>query len=140
MVLVDSSVWIEAARRHGDLACKVGLESLLEEYEAAVTGPVLLEFLGGARRSERARLEEHLASVPYLPLAEADWGGAVRLAWTLRDAGRSLPWNDILLAALALRLGLRVYAKDAHFDAMEEALGLRLYKPGPGGSYSPDER
>lgn len=140
LVLVDTSVWIEAAHRHGDLAFKVGLESLLEEYEAALTGSVRLEFLGGARRNERTRLEEHLASLPYLPLEEVDWEGAVRHSWTLRDTGLSLPWNDILLATLALRRGLRVYARDAHFEAMERALGLRLYKPGPGGSYAPDDR
>jgi len=140
LVLVDSSVWIEAARRDGDIAFKVGLESLLEEYEAALTGPVRLEFLGGARRTERTRLEEYLASLPYLPLAELDWEEAVRHGWTLKDAGLWLPWNDILIASLALRMGLRVYARDAHFDAMERALGLRLYKPGPGGSYASDER
>ena len=33
MVLVDSSVWIEAARRDGSLAHKVGLEGLLDEIE-----------------------------------------------------------------------------------------------------------
>ena len=27
MVLVDTSVWIEACRREGDLACKVGLRT-----------------------------------------------------------------------------------------------------------------
>ena len=64
----------------------------------------------------------------------------MRHVWTLRDAGLSLPWNDILIAALALRKGLRVYARDVHFDAMERALGLRLYRLGPGGSYAPDDR
>ena len=56
MVLVDSSVWIEAARRQGDLGCKVALESLLEEYEAAWCSPVRLEVMGGARKEERRGL------------------------------------------------------------------------------------
>ena len=46
MVLVDSSVWIEALRRRGDLATKVALEALLEVDGALVTGPILLEVLG----------------------------------------------------------------------------------------------
>ena len=138
MVLVDSSVWIEAARRSGDLSCKVGLESLLEEFEVALTGPVRLEFLGGARRHDRTRLLEYLSGLTYEPLEEVDWEMAVRHSWVLRDAGLSIPWNDVLIATLALRLGLRVYARDAHFDQMEQLLGIRLYRPGPGGTYSPD--
>mgnify|MGYP001550518080 FL=1 len=35
MVLVDSSVWIEALRRDGRLDVKLALENLLEEYEAS---------------------------------------------------------------------------------------------------------
>ena len=57
MILVDSSIWIEAARRQGDLACKVALEAILEEYEAALCSPVKLEVLGGARKEERGRLQ-----------------------------------------------------------------------------------
>ena len=56
MVLVDSSVWIEALRRDGRLDVKLALEGLLEEYEASWCGPVKLEVLGGARPQERAMI------------------------------------------------------------------------------------
>lgn len=138
MVLVDSSIWVEAARRHGDLAAKVGLEGLLEEFEAALSSPARLEVLGGARRNERGRLEAYFANLPYCPIEEADWHAAARNSWTLRDAGLSLPWNDILIATLALRVQCRVYARDAHFDSMRTVLGVRLYEPGPGGSFASD--
>ena len=64
MVLVDSSVWIEALRRDGRLDVKVALENLLEEYEAAWCGPVKLEVLGGARQQDREKLEAHLSASP----------------------------------------------------------------------------
>ena len=48
MVLVDSSVWIEALWREVNVHVKLALEALLEEYEAAWCGPVKLEVLGGA--------------------------------------------------------------------------------------------
>src|SRR2546422_11187908 len=136
MVLVDSSVWIEAARRIGDLACKVALEALLEEYEAALSSPVRLEVLSGAGRKERDRLGSFFAVIPYYPLEERDWWEAVKVSWRLRDAGALVPWNDLLVATLSLRLGCRVYAKDKHFDAMKTVLGIQLYEPGPGGSYT----
>lgn len=137
MVLVDSSIWIEAARRDGDLSAKVGLESLLAEYEAVLCAPVRLEVLGGARKNERERLEHGFSCLPYLQVLDKDWRTAVENAWTLRDAGLSVPWNDVLIATLAVRSAMRVYAKDKHFVAMAPILGLQLYEPGYGGSYRP---
>jgi predicted nucleic acid-binding protein len=140
MVLVDSSAWIEAARRNGDLACKVTVEALLEEFEAALCGPVRLEVLGGAVPAERRRLEKYFSLLPYVPFEEADWQAAVRNSWSLRDAGETIPWNDLLVATLSLRTKIRVYAKDAHFNAMKRVLKIELYEPGPGGSFSPGTR
>jgi len=138
MVLVDSSIWIEAARRDGDLHAKVGLESLLGEYEAVLCAPVRLEVLGGARETERERLEHGFSCLPYLQVLDKDWRAAVENAWTLRDAGLTVPWNDVLIATVAVRSAMRVYAKDKHFAAMSPILGLRLYEPGYGGSYRPE--
>ena len=38
MVLVDSSAWIEALRRNGDLRVKLAIEGLLDAYEAQWNG------------------------------------------------------------------------------------------------------
>jgi predicted nucleic acid-binding protein len=140
MVLVDSSVWIEAARRQGDLACKVGLESLLEEYEAVLCAPVRLEVLGGARKEERRALAAGFAVVPNVPVAEPTWDLALANAWRLRDAGLQAPWNDVLIASVSMEQGCRVYARDRHFELMAEALGIRLYEPGYGGSFAPESK
>lgn len=138
MVIVDTSVWIEASRRDGDLAYKIGLENLLEEYKAVWCSPVKLEFMGGARKQERKKLEFWFACLPYRPIEEHHWEAAKLSAWKLRDKGHSLPWNDILIAAFAMDKNWRVYAKDTHFETMAERLGLRLYSPGYGGRYMPD--
>ncbi len=137
MVLVDSSVWIEAARRSGELGCKVGLEALLEEYEATLCPPVRLEVLGGARKEDRARLEASFAILPFQGLSSDTWARAVRNVWKLRDAGLTVPWNDLLVGTLSVEMGCRVYAKDRHFEQMA-GIGVRLYVPGYGGSYAPD--
>jgi predicted nucleic acid-binding protein len=138
MVLVDSSVWIEAARRQGDLGCKVALEALLEEYEAALCSAVRLEVLGGARKEERSRLAAGLAVIPYIQVAETTWSLALDNAWRLRDAGLQAPWNDVLIASVAIEQACRVYARDKHFDLMAQAIGIRLYQPGYGGSFVPE--
>jgi predicted nucleic acid-binding protein len=139
MVLVDSSVWIEALRRDGSLQVKVALENLLDEYEAAWCGPVKLEVLGGARVQERGKLEEHFKCIPYLPMNDSQWDFAKDIAWRLRDRGCNPPWNDILIASLSLKAGCRLYAMDKHFEQMRDAgAGIVLYEPGYGGAYNPD--
>ena len=139
MVLVDSSVWIEAARRQGDLETKVALRALLEEYEAAWCSVVKLEVLGGARKQERRAMGTLFGCIPFFECRERDWDRARELAWIMRDAGHTLPWNDVLVAAIAHERALRVYARDAHFETMQ-ALGLvRLYRPGYAGGYAPEE-
>ena len=139
MVLVDSSVWIEAARRQGDLATKVALRALLDEYEAAWCSPVKLEVLGGARREERRALELFFGVLPYAECREAEWDAAKTLAWRARDAGHTLPWNDVLIAATAAARGWRVFARDAHFATLARLGGAPIYLPGYGGSYQGEQ-
>jgi predicted nucleic acid-binding protein len=139
MVIVDTSVWIEASRRNGELAYKVGLENLLGEYEAAWCSPVKLEYMGGARKADRKKLEFWFECIPYRAIEEKHWDLAKNHAWRLRNNGLKLPWNDILIATLAIELDWRVYAKDSHFESMAQHLGLRLYQPGYGGRYQPDQ-
>jgi hypothetical protein len=137
MVLVDSSVWIEALRRTGRLDVKVALESLLEEYEATWCGPVKMEVLGGARPQDRKKLEAWFSCIPYRVVTEAAWDIAKEKYWRLRDAGHTLPWADVLIGSLAHTWGCRVYSIDRHFQIMHEVIGIVLYEPGYGGSYSP---
>lgn len=138
MVLVDSSVWIEALRRRGRLEVKVGLEGLLEAYEAQWCTPVRLEVLGGARREERRLLGRYFSVIPYRRCDESDWDRAIVLAWRLRDQGLTIPWLDVLVSALALHDGTRLYAVDAHFKEVERLTDLRLYEPGYGGAFAPE--
>ncbi|RPJ35568.1 MAG: PIN domain-containing protein [Verrucomicrobiaceae bacterium] len=136
MVLVDSSAWIESLRRNGDMRVKLAVEGLLEAYEAQWCSPVRLEVLGGARIEERARLGRHFSVIPYRPSREDDWDRAVALAWRLRGMGLTVPWLDVLIAAIAIHDGTRLYATDAHFREIARHTGLLLYRPGYGGSFN----
>lgn len=137
MVLVDTSVWITAGRRDGDLAVKVALESLLEAYEACWCGVVKMEFIGRARAEKRRKLEFFFSTIPYMPITESIWESAKLLGWKLRDAGVTVPNNDILLAALAINAQCRLYSVDRDFAAIAKVeRALFLYEPGYGGMYN----
>lgn len=138
MVLVDSSVWIEALRRNGRIEIKLGVEGLLEAYEAQWCTPVRLEVLGGARPDERHRLGQHFSVIPYRPCSEQDWDRTISLAWKLRDNGLTVPWLDVVIAALALHDGIRLFAIDEHFKKISALTGLVLYEPGYGGMFRPE--
>jgi predicted nucleic acid-binding protein len=45
--------------------------------------------------------------------------------------------TDLLIASVAHRSDLRVYAQDKHFDIMRDVLGISLYTPGYNGMYNP---
>jgi predicted nucleic acid-binding protein len=137
MVLVDSCIWIEAAKRQGDLLVKLALEALLTEGVAAFCGPVKLEVLGAVRQERRDSFSRRMNIVPYIPMPETLWDEAVRLSWRLRDTGLTVPWNDILIANLGLSRELRVYSIDGHFQKISTATGLVLYQPGYGGKFNP---
>ncbi|AHF91119.1 putative nucleic acid-binding protein [Opitutaceae bacterium TAV1] len=140
MVLVDSSIWIEAARRQGDLMAKLALRALLDEYEAAWCSPVKLEVLGGARREERRALESFFSCIPYVACNESDWEAAKALGWRARDAGHTLPWNDYLISATAAARGWRLYGRDAHFATLSGLGGAFVYQPGYGGTFAPEDK
>ncbi|TDU67189.1 hypothetical protein EI77_03390 [Prosthecobacter fusiformis] len=138
MVIVDSSIWIAAARRQGSLEAKVGLRGLLEVYEATLCSPVFLEVMGGAFKQERKEMAGLFSELLYVRVTEEDYMAAVRNNWKLRDAGITAPANDVLIATIAQRMECRVYAQDKHFEAMAPVLGYTLYEPGYGGSFRQD--
>jgi predicted nucleic acid-binding protein len=138
MVLVDSSVWIEALRRSGRIEIKLAVEGLLEVDEAQWCTPGRLEVLGGARPDERDLLGQHFSAIPCRECGGQDWDRAISLASKLRDRGLTVSWLDILVAAIALHDGTRLFATGEHFQKIQELTGLALYEPGHGGMFQPE--
>jgi len=137
MVIVDSSVWVEALRREGRLDIKLAVEGLLEADEARICAPIRLKVLGGARKEEREAICRHFSVIPDRPCTEDDWTRAIRLTWKCRDAGLVLSPDHALIAAIALHDGVRIFAIDEAFAAISSQTGLPLYMPGRAGLYQP---
>jgi predicted nucleic acid-binding protein len=138
MVLVDTSAMVEFFRRAGALEVKLAVRGLLDAFEATLCGPVELEFLGGARRDEKDRIQAWLNILPYLRNDQKLWRKGAETYSRLRAEGVTVKWNDALIATLALDADCRVYAVDKHFTAMAPVLGLKLYTPGYAGTYRPE--
>lgn len=137
-VLVDSSVWIELFRPTGDGGMKLAMTHLALRKQAALCGPVVMELVAGTTAPALPKLQRRLSQFAYLREPDEIWTQAGGNHRRLRTAGITVPWNDILIATLALMADCRLYSADSHFSRMAPILGLKLYTPGPGGTFVPE--
>jgi predicted nucleic acid-binding protein len=126
MKLVDSSAWVEFLRRKGDPKAKHIVARLLEADQAAYTCPILFELLSGVRSGEEKDLEQAFALSHHLPFGQDDWREAARLERQLRARGLNVPRNDLFVATVAIRAGVVILCRDAHFGAAQKVAGERL--------------
>lgn len=119
MLLLDSSVWIEVLQSRIRLA---DLPGPPEQW--AITQPVSMEVLAGARDSERVGSRLNALVLRGIDPAR-DYDAAAVLFRSARRTGltvRSL--NDCLIAAVAVRLGDTVVHRDADFEALRAVSDL----------------
>lgn len=129
MILADTSAWVEFDRATGG-AVDLRLTHLIAETdEVAVTEPVLMEVLAGARDELRASdLRRLLLGFPLLGFdAVADFEAAARIYRMCRASGvtpRGL--IDCMIAAVALRHDAALLAQDADLRRIAAVVGVRL--------------
>ncbi len=129
MILADTSAWVEYDRASGSPADR-RLHELIEKQEAlAVTEPVMMEVLAGARDDRREddlrRLLERFQLLRFEAIADFD--GAIRIYRRCRAAGVTpRGMLDCMIAAVALRQGATLLAHDADMDRLAAIVELQL--------------
>ncbi len=129
MILADTSAWVEYDRATGS-AIDLRLSGLIAaDGPIAVTEPVIMEILAGARSDARETdlrrllLRFHL----YHFDTAADFDGAVRIYRRCRQAGitpRGLV--DCMIAAVAWRQQATLLACDADLSHVARIAGIEL--------------
>ena len=114
-LLIDTCGWIDFLRPgNGRLADQV--ERALADDLAlmcSVSQTELLQSVKGG--NEQRQLELLFDNVALIDVEPADWLNAGRALQLLRGKGFHMPLTDALIAAVAIRRGLRVLTSDAHF-------------------------
>ena len=129
MVLVDTSVWVDFARR-GERGRAVAMRDLLDAGEVATCGPVAAELLAGAEGEVAERIWGTLSSLPWAELGAAGWREVGIAAGRLRRGGETLPLTDLAIAVAANRADHAVWSFDADFGRIRDALeDFELYEP-----------
>ena len=129
MILADTSAWVEYDRATGS-PIDLRIKDLIEKTdELAVTEPVIMEVLAGARDEKRARDLRRLLSrfdlLRFEPVA--DFEGAAVIYRRCRNAGvtpRGL--IDCMIAAVSLRTGASLLTYDIDLSRIAMLIGINL--------------
>ena len=129
LILADSSAWIEYLRATESETDK-RLDNLLhDKARVATTDLVLLEVFGGARdKAHHRELQRLLYAREYLRShAPSDFEAGARIYRICRKGGDTIrKLSDCAIAAVAMRHGAAVLARDGDFAAIARHVELEL--------------
>ncbi len=132
MILVDTSAWVEFDRATGSRVDEQPTALIATTDEVAVTEPVIMEVLAGARTDHREhdlrRLMQRFTLLRFDPAIDFD--GAARIYRLCRRSGVTpRGMVDCMIAAVALRHGVNVLAADADLTRVGELMGIAVEGP-----------
>jgi predicted nucleic acid-binding protein len=129
VILADTSAWVEYDRATGSPPHRRLTELIESGGPVAVTEPVIMEVLAGARDDrQETNLRGLLGSVGLLNFdAVTDFDGAVRIYRRCRAAGITpRGMLDCMIAAVAWRHGASLLAHDADMDRVARVIEVDL--------------
>lgn len=129
MILADTSAWVEYDRATGSAVDQRLAQLITAEGPLAVTEPVLMEVLAGARTEQReADLRRLLLRFALLRFdAAVDFDGAARVYRRCRRAGVTpRRMIDCMIASVAWRRGATLLCYDADLDRVARVIGVDL--------------
>jgi len=126
-ILVDSSIWIDFFRGTDDSVKTLG--AIIKERRVVICGQIMQEVLQGSRDADAfEELERKMSIWEYEAEQAVDFRLAARLFAQLRRAGTTVPPSDCLIAAVAMRCRVPIYASDPHFTKIPP---VKLFKEIP---------
>jgi predicted nucleic acid-binding protein len=129
LILADSSAWIEYLRATESDTHLQLRELVTQGGRVATTDLVLLEVLAGATSQERhVAWQDLLYNCEYLRAnAPSDFEAGATVYRACRRGGETIrALNDCVIAAVAMRSGAAVLAKDRDFEAIARHVELEL--------------
>jgi predicted nucleic acid-binding protein len=129
VILVDTSAWVEFDRATGSSVDERLAELIAGGEGIAVTEPVIMEVVAGARSDERERdLRRLLLRFDLLRFDPAvDFDAAVRIYRACRREGvtpRGLV--DCMIASVAHRHGASLLARDADLNRIADVIDIEI--------------
>jgi predicted nucleic acid-binding protein len=119
VVLLDTSMWIEALREGGRTESRRRVDELLAADEAIWCDVIRLELWHGARgEKEHDRLRYLESVIRCLETDQRVWDESFDLARRARARGLTVGVPDLIIVACANRHGVPVESRDAHVERL----------------------
>lgn len=129
MILADTSAWVEYDRATGSAVDQRLTALIATDGMLAVTEPVVMEVLAGARSGrQEAELRRLLLRFDLLRFdATTDFAAATTIYRRCRSAGITpRGMIDCMIVAVAWRRGAAVLARDADLSRVAQVIGIDL--------------
>ena len=129
MILADSSAWVEYDRATGSAVDQRLTELISGDGPLAVTEPVIMEMMAGARSDDReSDLRRLLLRFDLLGFdVAADFDAAAHIYRRCRKAGITpRGMVDCMIASVARRHGATLLAHDTDMTRLAEVVGIDM--------------
>lgn len=129
MILVDSSAWVEYDRATGSSVDRRLTDLIAADDRVAVTEPVIMEVVAGARSDDReAKLRRLLLRFNLLQFdAAVDFDAAARIYRACRRVGVTpRGMVDCMIASVAHRHGAALLALDSDLNRVADVVGIEM--------------
>lgn len=126
-VIVDTCVWSHFLRRDrvGPSLVSREVERLIKRDAIQMLGPIRQELLSGAQPQERFnQLKEYLRYYPNLYVDAEDEENAAHYYNICRKNGVQGTATDLLICAVSVRHGMKIFTTDTDFDLYGQHLPL----------------
>lgn len=131
-VIIDTCAWAEFLRRSKASPGPVAQEvtRLVRADAVQLLGAIRQELLSGAHPDERfEQLRDYLRFYPNLAVDEEDDERAAGYYNRLRHRGVTGTGTDLLICAVAVRHGLKIFTTDKDFGAYAQYIPIKLQRP-----------
>ena len=128
MILVDTTVVVAYLR-----SADARLPALFSAHQVGICGITRAEIIHGVRNpADLARFVAALNSFQQVSIPDSLWDEVGSHLAALRAAGLPTPFADVIIAALAIHLGVELWSRDQHHVAIQRIIPtLRLFQEPP---------
>ncbi len=131
MVVVDTSVWIDAFNGKKSREVEILADLIRQEMDVCLTPTILQEVLQGLRSDEDFnRLRYGLGGFNILLCDQVDSAvQAASLYWDIRKKGVTIrKSNDCLIAAYAISFSAEILHRDRDYDIISRHSALKIFR------------
>ena len=124
-ILADSNIFIDFWKKP-----TAAMIDAFSTQNVVICGVVRSELMHGAKsESDLATISSSLDAFEELEFEESDWGKLGLQLYRLRTKGITVPFQDAVIALIAVKYDLQVWTKDKHFSHMKVAIPeLQIYQ------------